>query len=61
MEIEVSRLRETVERLTKQRAERVAEGPNNNCEGRKERITSTRRTEGNAPGAAKGAYPRTGD
>ena len=35
LEREVSRLRETVERLTKERAERTAEGPNSESEGQK--------------------------
>ena len=55
LEREVSRLRETVERLTKERAERAAEGPKNDSKGQSGTITSTRGTKGNAPGAPTGA------
>ena len=55
LEREVSRLRETVERLTKERTKRAAEGPKNDGEGQEVGITSTRGTKESAPGAPTGA------
>lgn len=54
LEREVSRLQETVERLTKERTERTAQGLNNDGEGQEVGITSARGTKGNAPGARTG-------
>ena len=54
LEREVSRLRETVDRLTKERAERAAEGPNSESEGQKGGISSARGTKGKASGDPTG-------
>ena len=54
LEREVSRLRETVDRLTKARAERAAEGPNSESEGQKGGISSARGTKGKASGDPTG-------
>ena len=55
LEREVSRLQETVKRLTMERTERAAEVLSNDSEEQEVRITSTRGMKGNAPGAPTGA------
>lgn len=55
LEREVSRLQETVKRLTKERTERAAEVLRNDGEEQEVTITSTRGTKGNAPVAPTGA------